>query len=113
MQLAPHTPWQRVLCPNAGSNTPLYAVAKGGATHCSPNSALQEAVGRAHGVSRVRIGVQPALGTCGVGEVGGGSLADLPAREHPLGCDVWGTMQLLGLAETATAAWSGRHHHFW
>lgn len=52
MQLAPHTPWQRVLCPNAGSNTPLSAVAKGGATQCSPNSAVQEAVGRAHGAEQ-------------------------------------------------------------
>lgn len=71
----------------------LSAVARGGATQCSPNSAMQKAVGRVHEAEE---SLDRGAACAGDGRGGwwaaGGSLAGFPAREHPLGCDVWGTI---------------------
>lgn len=99
VQLAPHTPWlgkQSSAQMQLQYSSSVSAVAKGGATQCSPNSAMQEAVGRAHGAEQSPDGDAACAGELWGGRGGwwaaGGSLAGLPARERPLGRDVWGTM---------------------
>lgn len=92
---SPHTvAWQRALCPNAGSNTALSAVAEGGAAML-PKLSYGGHNGEGPWGQSLDRGAACAgelWGSRGGWWAAGGSLAGLPAREHPLGCDAWSTM---------------------